>query len=42
LSIARALAEAQGSSLTYEAREGGGSIFTLRVPAIDVDALAGQ
>jgi two-component system sensor histidine kinase KdpD len=42
LSIARALVEAQGGSLVYEARVGGGSIFTLRVPAIDVDVLAGQ
>jgi two-component system, OmpR family, sensor histidine kinase KdpD len=36
LSIARALAEAQGSSLQYSPREGGGSVFTLRIPAIDV------
>lgn len=42
LSIARAVAEAQGSSLTYEAREGGGSIFTMRVPALEVEALGGQ
>ena len=42
LSIARAVTEAQASSLTYEAREGGGSIFTMRVPAIDVDSLGGQ
>lgn len=36
LSIARALAEAQGCSLQYSPREGGGSVFTLRVPAVDV------
>ncbi len=42
LLIARALVEAQAGSLVYEARVGGGSIFTLRVPAIDVDVLAGQ
>ena len=32
LSIARGLAEAQGGSLRYAPRPGGGSIFTLRVP----------
>ena len=36
LSIARALAEAQGGSLDYAPREGGGSVFTLRLLAIDV------
>lgn len=36
LSISRALAQAQSGSLTIEAREGGGSLFTLRLPAIDV------
>jgi two-component system sensor histidine kinase KdpD len=36
LSIARALAEAQGGSLAYEPRDGGGSVFILRLPAIDV------
>ncbi len=35
LSIARSLAVAQGGSLTYEGRDGGGSVFTLRVPALD-------
>jgi K+-sensing histidine kinase KdpD len=39
LTIARALAEAQGGSLTYAARSGGGSIFTIRVPAMTVAAL---
>jgi two-component system sensor histidine kinase KdpD len=36
LAIARRLAEAQGGSLTYESRGGGGSTFTLRLPAADV------
>jgi two-component system sensor histidine kinase KdpD len=40
LSIARALAVAQGGSLRYEKREGGGSVFLLRVPAIDVNQAA--
>jgi two-component system sensor histidine kinase KdpD len=40
LSISRALAEAQGGSLTYAARQGGGSVFTLRVPAADVSGAA--
>lgn len=35
LAIARRLAEAQGGSLTHAAREGGGSVFTFRVPAVD-------
>jgi len=42
LSIARAVADAQGGSLRYEPRVGGGSVFTLRVPAIDVEDVAGQ
>jgi signal transduction histidine kinase len=40
LSIARAVAEAQGGSLRYEVRDGGGSAFTLRVPALDVRDVA--
>jgi two-component system sensor histidine kinase KdpD len=36
LSIARRLAEAQGGSLRYESREGGGSRFVLSVPAADI------
>jgi two-component system, OmpR family, sensor histidine kinase KdpD len=36
LAIARRLAEAQGGSLTYESRAGGGSTFSLRLPAADV------
>ena len=36
LSIARRLAELQGGSLQYEPRPGGGSVFVLRLPAIDV------
>ena len=35
LAIARRLAEAQGGSLTYTSRVGGGSVFSLRVPAAD-------
>jgi two-component system sensor histidine kinase KdpD len=42
LSIARSLAVAQGGSVSYDDRRGGGSIFTLRVPAIDLPALAPQ
>ena len=34
LAIARRLAEAQGGSLDYSAREGGGARFTLRLPAV--------
>jgi two-component system sensor histidine kinase KdpD len=40
LSIARALADAQGGSLRYQQREGGGSVFVLRIPAIDVKEAA--
>lgn len=36
LAIARGLAEAQGGSLTMETREGGGSVFALRLPAADL------
>ena len=39
LSIARALALGQGSTLDVESRNGGGSVFTLRVPAIDAAEL---
>ena len=42
LSIARGIAEAQGGSLRFAPREGGGSIFTLSVPAIDLDATAAE
>jgi two-component system sensor histidine kinase KdpD len=35
LSIARGLAEAQGGSVKYEERDGGGSLFVFRVPAAD-------
>jgi two-component system sensor histidine kinase KdpD len=37
LAIARALAEAQGGTLTYQPRDGGGSVFTLALPAADLD-----
>jgi two-component system sensor histidine kinase KdpD len=33
LSIARRMAEAQGGAVRYAAREGGGSVFELRLPA---------
>lgn len=36
LSIARRMAEAQGGTVRYEPREGGGSIFALRLPATSV------
>ena len=36
LSIARRMAEAQGGSVRYEPREGGGSVFVLRLPATNV------
>jgi two-component system sensor histidine kinase KdpD len=36
LAIARALAEAQGGTLTYQPRDGGGSIFSLALPAADL------
>ncbi|HET7374306.1 MAG TPA: ATP-binding protein, partial [Gemmatimonadaceae bacterium] len=39
LSIARGIAEAQGGSVTFRDRDGGGSVFTLRVPAIDAEEL---
>jgi two-component system sensor histidine kinase KdpD len=42
LSIARGLAKAQGGTLTHDPRPGGGSVFTLRIPAIDLaDVAAG-
>jgi two-component system sensor histidine kinase KdpD len=37
LAIARSLATAQRGLLTHHAREGGGSVFELRLPAADVD-----
>lgn len=39
LAIARGLAAAQGGALEFAAREGGGSVFTLRLPAADVTDL---
>jgi two-component system sensor histidine kinase KdpD len=36
LSIARRMAEAQGGTVRYEPREGGGSVFTLRLPAANI------
>lgn len=40
LSIARGIAEAQGGGVTLHDRDGGGSVFTLCVPAIDLENLA--
>jgi two-component system sensor histidine kinase KdpD len=37
LSIARRLAEIQQGSLSYEPRPGGGSIFVLKLPAVDLE-----
>lgn len=37
LSIAQRLAEIQDGSVEYEPRAGGGSVFTLRLPAVDWD-----
>ena len=37
LSIARRMAEAQGGKVTYEKRDGGGSVFVLRLPAASAD-----
>ena len=39
LSIARRLAEAQGGSVAYESRDGGGSLFIFRLPAADPSEL---
>ena len=39
LSIARGLAELQGGVVDYQPREGGGSVFTLQLPAADVHEL---
>jgi K+-sensing histidine kinase KdpD len=37
LSIARGIVEAQGGSVSYGERPGGGSIFSIRVPALSVE-----
>jgi signal transduction histidine kinase len=37
LAIARSLAAAQRGMLTHHPRDGGGSVFELRLPAADVD-----
>jgi signal transduction histidine kinase len=36
LSIARRLAELQEGTVEYSPRDGGGSLFTLRLPAVDL------
>jgi two-component system, OmpR family, sensor histidine kinase KdpD len=41
LTIARRLAEVQGGAVTYAPRSGGGSIFTLVLPAADIPELTG-
>jgi two-component system sensor histidine kinase KdpD len=40
LSIARGLIVAQGGQLLYRPRDGGGAVFEIRLPAVDVTALA--
>ena len=40
LSIARGLISAQGGQLQYRPRDGGGAVFEIRLPAVDVTALA--
>lgn len=40
LSIARGLISTQGGQLLYRARDGGGAVFEIRLPAVDVTALA--
>jgi two-component system sensor histidine kinase KdpD len=40
LSIAQRLAVAQGGTVRYEPREGGGSLFILRLPAADLSELS--
>jgi two-component system sensor histidine kinase KdpD len=40
LSIARGLIAAQGGQLLYRSRDGGGANFEIRLPAVDVTALA--
>jgi len=42
LSIARRVAEAQKGRLVYAAREGGGSVFSLFLPAVDDSALSSR
>jgi two-component system sensor histidine kinase KdpD len=39
LAIARRLAEAQGGTVTYQERHGGGSEFTLELPAVTLEEL---
>jgi two-component system sensor histidine kinase KdpD len=37
LSIARRLAELQHGTVDYSPRNGGGGVFTLRLPAVDMN-----
>jgi two-component system sensor histidine kinase KdpD len=40
LAIARGAARAQGGDVVYRPREGGGSVFTLRLPAVEIPGLS--
>ena len=42
LSIARRMAEAQGGTVRYTPRDGGGSVFELRLPAAGVEDRSGE
>ncbi len=42
LSIARAIARGQGGELSYEPREGGGAVFVLCVPFVELSALGDE
>jgi signal transduction histidine kinase len=42
LFIARRLMEAQGGTLSYRPRDGGGSVFSFRLPALDVAQVTGE
>jgi two-component system sensor histidine kinase KdpD len=42
LAIARGLAEAQDGTVTFSPRDGGGSVFTLRLPALDIESTSPQ
>jgi signal transduction histidine kinase len=42
LAIARGLAEAQGGTLSYAPRDGGGSVFTLCLPAAELHEIGAE